>query len=250
MTVRWNISDRADAAHGLFKSPAASSTSRLTNGKPMDSGAVMRLSSNIAHLCYESCRHLVASPGLGPTAGTYQNAVGLYGPVREIGFYNDAVDALVISGSSGLPWDPRVCESFLAFVAADRQSDAGPPTLRSIRFSIDYTGDATNSSTSIGFAITTHNDPARLRDGDYLAFHGSGALSTGNQIYTQTLSCQLPITPRHHEAHPGRPASYTSGDTMGFPLPVYLWFGWKFVGTGTGNQINGMSAWESRIDPA
>ncbi len=251
MTVLWNIGDRIDAARGVFKDIPAATTSRLTNGKPMDSGAAMRLASNVAHMCHESCRQLVQSPGLGPTnAATYQNAIGLYGPVRDIGFSGSDTDALVLSGSAGLPWDPRVSENFLTYVRADRQSAAGPRTICSVRFSIDFSADATNTVTSVGFAITTHDDPARLRAGDYLAFFGSGALTHTAQIVTETLSSEIPITPRHYEGWPGRSAGYTDGETMGFPLPVYLWFGWKFIGVGTANAINGFCAHESRIDPA
>ncbi len=257
--VLFNIAERVDSSRGYFKHEAASTTSRLTNGKPLDSGAAMRMASNLAHLCYESPRHLVQSPGLGASKiEAFASASTLFNNVTDNGYLNSDTSVGAIDGASALPWDPRVCEFFPAILIADRQigheaspsataiANEGRTTIRSVRFSMDFDADATNSSQSVGFAITTHDSPERLRQGDYLAFWGSGLLSTGPQIVTQTLSCDRPIAPHDYIEIPSR----TTGETMTRAIVVNLWFGWKFIGTGVANAVNGLCAWESRIDTA
>lgn len=235
----------------LIRDEAASTTSRITNGKPLDSGAAMRLRSDLAHLCRERCRPLVASFGTGGagSAATYQNSAALFSPLRDAGFREETTDVLVISGARALPWDPRVSEIFPSLVIVDRQNTEGRPTLCSVRMGMDITVDATNDSSSVAFAITLHDDPLRLRDGDHLAFWGSGELSSGDQIVEATLSSDRAITPADYDFWPARPADYAHGDTDCGALHAYLWFGWKFIGVGTGNSINSMWAHESRIDP-
>jgi len=249
MTVLWNIAERGYTRY--IKHAAAATTGPLTNGEPVDAGTSMLVTNNLGHMCMESTRNLVQSPGTGPTgiALSYQTPAALFGGIQDTGFYTAATDVLYISGSTALPWDPRVSETFSAFTIADRQNSDGRETIRSIRFSIDFTADVTNSSTSVGFAITTHDSPQRLRDGDYLAFYGSESVNTGSQIITNTLSSDTPITLAHYEAMQARQRTY-NGEMMGNMIPIVLWFGWKFIGSGTDNAINGFCAWESRIDPA
>ncbi len=259
MTVLFGIGERG--YDRVIKAQAASTTGPITNGEPLDSGTVMFASNNLAHICRESVRNLVQSPGLGSTKASYSNDGALFNTLRDTGFSFGGTNS-GFGGVASIPWDPRCAEAFPCHIVCDRKiggeaspsaaalANIGRITMRSIRYSIDADIDATNSAQSWLVALTTHYNPRQLMDGDYLAFSSGIFAGTGHRIQTGTLSATRPWHPSLLTPWSCRPASYADGAVSVLVLEAYLWFGWKFVGTGTNNAINGLSAWESRIDPA
>ncbi len=226
MTVRWNIAERVEDRY--IKHEAASTTAPMTNGWPLDSGSAMLLSSNLAHLCRESCRNLVQSPGLGTAkVPSFTTGNAVFDGLHDLGLLPADNTAFTnFGGASEIPWDPRTAESFPAHLICDRQNDDGRITLRSIRFLMDATIDTNCTSYVYHFAITNHSDPGRLMGGDYLAHSSDTFGGTGNKTAVATLSSTQPWHPNMLTQWPCRPADYVDGATSVLILEAYLWFGW------------------------
>lgn len=207
--------ERLTSTTRRLRTPTAS---EWRNGRFMDAGLGMILSSNLAHLQRESVRHLVTA--LGP--GVITNATRGYSysgtPLK------DRPDPGTYTGLGAISWDTATATRLGPFtLIADREITAEDPSWRQVRVNVDA-----SSVNLVLYAALTAGDPPGP---DHLGFATANA-TAGRAVNALTLTPSRSIRPERMPAR--RPDAST--DESAQVATVYLWVGW-YAASGTNAVI-------------
>lgn len=206
-----------------LRTPTAS---EWRDGRFVDSGLAMILSSNFAHLQRESVRHLATA--LGP--GVITNASRGYSYSGTT--LKDRPDPGAYTGLSAIAWDVATATRLGPFtLIADREIAAEDPTWRQIRVNVD----ADSVNLALYAALTAGDPPAP----DHLGFATVNA-TAGRAINALTLTPSRGIRADRMPAR--RPDGATDESTL--TATVFLWVGW-YAASGT-NAVVSITANEIR----
>lgn len=215
--------ERLDVARRL-RTPTAS---EWRNGRNLDAGLAMIVSSNIAHAQRESVRRWVTS--LGP--GTVTNAERGY--TRSSTPMEDRPDPGSYSGINSISWDVRTAQRFGTFLLVrDREVSGEPARWRRLRVSVD----ADASALTLLVALTAPGDIPGANNAGY----ASRSITAGRDVYSLDVDPALDVL---EQTIPARRPD-TAGAEESRVAAVDLWVGW-YSASGT-SSIYSITAGEIR----
>lgn len=226
----------------------------LPSGDPVDAGTMHHLASNLALLCRESHRHLVADVGPGklPRNGSTYTGNGWDGA------YTDSVNSATTDVDEvlrGIAWDRRTARSYhLPALIADRKLPGGGWGLRIIEVELDVLVATSNTLQLFAALTPSYQTPdqgalasATWSDWTEARFQGNvdgtsepDKLQAGRQTVRLWLECRVPAGAAWSQW-----TARESGTIAGAAAMVYeghLWVGWR--STDADNVIISINAWE------
>jgi hypothetical protein len=227
-----------------IKHPASSSTNPLSDGWAVDAGSAMLLSHNIHHLLSQSQRSLVCSPGDGRAFSAWTSKDDLWNVATE-----KPGDTASSTGPASIPWDGLTARRFGPVPMLFDRLASQQRLARKVRCRVQFEFNTIPATTRVvHFAMTTGSG-SRLPRATPAAYASVTATNaTGVQTQTADLTVYSPLTESLVEPWPSRGAgSVEYGPMLCYVVPMYVWFGFEFVGTALSTpnwEIYAMSAWE------
>jgi hypothetical protein len=202
-----------DSARYIKHPPAATCWSR--DGMTLDSGTVMVLESNLAHLAHESTRHWVWDPGAGDVNAYKANG-------WDSGRREGAIIAADQVEEAEISWDRRIARRYGPFyLVCDRLTDTGHAVPRKVRF----LWKSASGGVGIGFnqyvALTSGATPPSVAGA--LAFQK--VTTVGDNDVTLSIAAPLAgLAAPPVRCRPDGSAGYAASFVEA--VQVYAWFGW------------------------
>lgn len=228
-----------EPAYGQFIDIPASTATVWDDGTPVDAGTAIILASNASHLTLESMRHHVmevSQRSMAHTGGkdTWEGVQDSSGPSAA-----DIAALPADEGYKGVSWMNFTQMWGPLFVPLDRIAADGSLIARTLkcRFVFSNSGGA---ACYAHVALTTHNSPSGIANGNVSAYSKGTITGVGTQSYTVTLEADIHDAIR--ESIPARRGS-TNGGSVQWPcIPLYVWL----CVDSTVSTLLSASVWESR----
>lgn len=228
----------------LGRPPAYTPGSRATDGRPLDSRTMILALNEAAHLVHESTRHLgVMASAFVPTVhadkdGPWDAVPDLAKPPFDTGDYDL---------TQQIPWDQQSAVCFDGpHVIEDEASAEGDPLPRKVRFDVKYSTGPDVNGARVYFALTYDPSPrsvasCSVASGDFAKVDlGLNTTDWATAVLAPTVRAPDPRTKWR-----GRRSADDIAQTS--VTPMYLWVGWRFIGTGnSGCLLRSFSVFEVR----
>lgn len=229
-----NIGERLTT--GYNKHPV---TAYLEDGDPLDAGSAIVIASNLNHLAYESCRHIVwdwrsGNAGKPPPGGPKPADYSGYETTdeRAPSYVADESNANRISWAIDPGYSTTqgaVARCYAVTLIADAVPDVSTaPTFRWIRCKVRAKSHASNSL-SLAVALTP---PGVRPSGNLLLAPNPDAVdfwktvSTTEETVTFTLKPNIAVN-SSYAGTPLRCEIEGPNDIIAYAYPALLWFGWE-----------------------
>jgi hypothetical protein len=198
----------------------------LSDGDSFDAGSAMIISNNLAHLQYESCKHLVNCTGdVYPPQDDASNWTGV-NDEASVADPDSQIEEIQIA------WTRKTSLVFGPFsIPQDREISDGRKALRKV---VVYVGTYNGSGTALKlycYLTPNKNSPAY----GYLAKKITTTSTLGKEYNRIVLEADTPSIENF-------PIPTENGNTQQI-RQVYLWVGFKMP---TGSDLLSVSAFESR----
>lgn len=212
---------------GVARRLRTPTASEWRDGRHLDAGLAMIVSSNLAHAQRESVRRWVTSLGPGTVTNTER------GYTRSSTAMEDRRDPGSYSGIASVSWDIRTAQRFgPLLMIRDREVSGQPARWRRVRVSVD----ADASALTLLVALTI---PGEIPGQNNLGF-ASSSITAGRGLYSVDVDPALDALEQTLPAR--RPDAATAEETRS--AAVDLWVGW-YSASGT-SSIYSITAGEIR----